>query len=204
MGNADDNKRFWQKTARLYAPIQERSNRKLYAAVTARCRPYVTGKTVLELACGSGQLTLPLYRLAARWHAADYAENMIAAARKRCPTGEFAVEDAAALPHADGSFQVVLIGNALHILPDPEAVLAEAQRVLAADGILLLPTFVYEGRVNRLRMWLTTRLGFRTYHEWTLAELAAQAQAAGFTVLETALLPGSPLPEGFVAARKMP
>ena len=203
MNSSDDNKAFWQKTARMYAPIQERTNRKLYAAVTARSKPYIVGKTVLELACGSGQLTLPLYRLAARWHAADYAENMIAAARKRCPAAEFAVEDASVLPHADGSFQVVLIGNALHILPDPEAVLEEAKRVLCADGILLVPTFVYEGRVNRLRMWLTTKLGFRTYHEWTLAELARQVEAAGFSIIETALLPGSPLPEGFVAARKV-
>ena len=64
----DDNKRFWDHTARFYAGIQERSNRKLYDDMVEATRPYLGDRPrVLELACGSGQFTFPLCDLAEHW-----------------------------------------------------------------------------------------------------------------------------------------
>ena len=199
----DDNKRFWERTAKLYAPIQERSNAALYTAVTEHCKPYLTEETrVLELACGSGQLTLPLSGRAGYWEATDFAERMVEETGRRCPAVHTAVQDATALTYGEGSFHVVLIANALHIMPQPERAMAEIRRVLVPGGILLAPTFVYEGKVNRLRMKLTEMVGFRTFVKWDLEDLAAFLERNGFEVVEKCLLPGSPLPEGFVAGRK--
>ena len=159
---------------------------------------------VLELACGSGQLTLPLHRLAGYWEATDFSEPMAAETARRCPGVKTAVQDATALTYPDGSFNRVILANALHIMPEPAKALAEIRRVLTEDGILLAPTFVYEGKVNRLRMKLTSLVGFRTYAHWTLTELGEFLEGQGFRVLESRLLPGSPLPEGFAAAAKKP
>ena len=200
----DNNKKFWDRTARLYAPIQEASNRILYRQIAACCESYVTGPfRVLELACGSGQLTLPLYQKARFWKATDFSAPMIEQTRRRCPEVRASVQDATHLPDPDRSFQVVLIANALHIMPDPEAALAEIHRVLDDDGILLAPTFVYEGNITRLRMKLTNLVGFRTYHHWTTADLTAALKKAGFQIIEVHLLPGDPLPVAFVSARKL-
>ena len=155
-------KRFWDVVAKLYAPIQERTNRVLYRQVAALCAPYITkDDRVLELACGTGQLTLPLWKQAAFWEATDYSEPMIRELSKRCPPElSCAVRDATALPYADGTFQVVLMANALHIMPQPKLALSEIHRILSPGGIFLVPTFVYEGKVNRLRIKLMMLFGF--------------------------------------------
>ena len=54
----------------------------------------------------------------------------------------FEVADAINLPYADGSFDVVIIANALHVMENPEQALSEINRVLRSNGILIAPNFV--------------------------------------------------------------
>ena len=201
----DNGKGFWDRFARLYAPVQERSNAKLYEQVAVLCAPYITAETdVLELGCGSGQLTLPLCGNARSWKATDFSENMIRELARRCPPSVTpAVRDATDLPYGDSSFQAALIANTLHIMPEPEKALGEIYRVLSPGGVLLAPAFVYEGRPNRPRMWLMTKLGFPSFYEWTFAQLEAFLVEKGFETLQKELIPGDPLPEGFIAVRKV-
>ncbi len=197
----DSNRKFWDRTARLYRPIQEKSNRALYDRVAGCCGRYIhEDSRVLELACGSGQLTLPLHKKAAFWEATDFSQPMLEQLHRRCPEVSCCVQDATALTYDRDSFDVVVVANALHIMPRPELACGEIMRVLRPGGVLLAPTFVYEGRVNRLRMRLTTLVGLRSFHKWDSAGLVAFLMAAGFSVTEQTLLPGDPLPECFVAA----
>ena len=57
--------------------------------------------------------------------------------------------DACKLRYADDSFDVVIIANALHIIPEPEKALAEIRRVLKKDGILIAPNFIHDNK-NRI------------------------------------------------------
>lgn len=198
-------KHFWDFFAKLYTPIQERGNRVLYQQVTALCASYISKEDrVLELACGTGQFTLPLWKQAAFWEATDYSEPMIRELSKRCPKElKCVVRDATALPYLDETFQVVLMANALHIMPEPERALREIHRVLSPRGIFLVPTFVYEGKINRMRMKLMRLLGFPSCHEWTMAELVEFVEQAGFRTVEMKTVGGSPLPEGFLAVEKL-
>ena len=54
----------------------------------------------------------------------------------------FEVADATDLPYENHSFDVVLIANALHVMPEPEKALKEIERVLKEDGLLIAPNFV--------------------------------------------------------------
>ena len=123
---------FWQKTARHYTRSMDRSA-PLYAAVCERIRPHLSrDMNVLELACGTGQLSFPLSPYVRLWEATDAAPAMIQEAKKRIGSSRlhFSVQDAAHLPYAPESFDAVVIANALHILPEPDRVLREIQRVL--------------------------------------------------------------------------
>ena len=185
---------FWQKTARHYTRSMDRSA-PLYAAVCERIRPHLSrDMNVLELACGTGQLSFPLSPYVRLWEATDAAPAMIQEAKKRIGSSRlhFSVQDAAHLPYAPESFDAVVIANALHILPEPDRVLREIQRVLKPGGWLFAPTFVHGGGfVSYLSMhdfWVVEHalLGGRVLPlccaacRWTPAErITAQSRSEG-------------------------
>ena len=62
-------------------------------------------------------------------------------------------------PYAAQSFDVVIVSNALHIVPEPAKALAEIHRVLKNDGVLIAPPFTHannhvRGRVKAFLMKL--------------------------------------------------
>lgn len=115
---------------------------------------------------------------------------------------KFEVQDATALTYEDEAFDVVVIANALHIMPNPDQALSEMLRVLKKDGILFAPTFVYEAGHSKLLIWLMERAGFCTYHKWTSMEYAEYVSQRGFRVIKSTLINGKPLAECVLVAEK--
>lgn len=202
----NDNKEFWQRFAWAYSPIMERSSARLYRDICDRIRPNLNREmNVLELACGTGQLSYPLSGRVRLWEATDFSEAMIAEAKKKNTSRRlhFSVQDATALPYAPESFDAVVISNALHIMPHPEKALSEIRRVLKADGLLFAPTFVHgESTGLRLRVKLMELAGFHTYHKWNAEEFAAFISGHGFEVIHQETLGGSLAPLSYLAAGK--
>ena len=96
----DDNKRFWDRCARFYSVIQEKSNRKLYHQLNQMCMSRLTeNMDVLELACGSGQFTYPLCGRVHSWEATDFSEAMVSQAEKVPCSAHFSCQDATCLPY---------------------------------------------------------------------------------------------------------
>lgn len=128
-------KKIWD----LYAPIYEKAMRadyKYYKFMYDRIPTKIQNKEVLELATGPGLLAKHVAYAAKRMVATDYSEGMIREAQKgKCVDNLiFEVADATDLPYENHSFDVVLIANALHIMPEPEKALKEIERVLKEDG----------------------------------------------------------------------
>ena len=200
----DDNKRFWDRCAGFYTAIQQRSNRRLYRELCLMCLSRLQpDMEVLELACGSGQFTYSLCNRVKSWEATDFSEAMIREAEKNPCAAHFSCQDATRLPYENRSFDLVLMGNALHIMPEPEKALSEIRRVLKDGCLFLAPTFVYEGKVNYLRMWLTTLVGFRTFHHWKEEDLIQFVEKGGFRCISSELVAGDPLPVAFSVFRKV-
>lgn len=104
------------------------------------------GKRVLEVACGSGIGLRHLATTACQVTGCDVDQRNLAEARRLGgPEDKICVELAAAekLPYPNGSFDLVIIFEAIYYLDEVEAFLGEAHRVLAKDGMLLI------GTVNR-------------------------------------------------------
>lgn len=194
---------FWQHVAKLYAPFMKSSSG-LYDQICSGIRPYLRpDMEVLELACGSGQLSFPLAEQVRRWLATDFSPAMIAQAQKLpCPPPlHFSVADATALPYAPHSFDAVVISNALHIMPHPAQALAQVRRVLKPQGLLFAPTFLHGDSTGfHLRVRAMELIGFHTFYPWTEPEFLAFLGRNGFQVTEHRPLGGGLAPLCFAAA----
>lgn len=167
------NKKIWD----LYAPIYEwamRADKKVYQYMYDRIPQVIEGKEVLEIATGPGLLAKQVADAAEQMVATDYSEGMIARAQKGDHPANlaFAVADATALPYGDNSFDVVLIANALHVMPEPEKALAEIDRVLRPGGTLVAPNFVAHKGTFLSRIWsgVLKIAGITFEHQWNPEE----------------------------------
>ncbi len=102
----------------------------------------VTGKRVVDVGCGKGELTRLMAARGARVVGIECSEAQLAQALAAPRVADEAILKgvAEALPLADGSFDVVVMFNSLHHVDaaNRDAALAEARRVLVAGGILFL------------------------------------------------------------------
>lgn len=164
------NKKTWDKFAPIYNLFMKK-DKKTYIQMYRKICIAVRYKKVLELATGTGLIAGNIADFAKSVEATDFSEKMIAQARKNVHANNvrFVVADACKLPYSSESFDVVIISNALHIMPEPEKALAEIHRVLKKDGILIAPTFVHAqmSLPKRLLSKMMSILGFYAEHKWT-------------------------------------
>ncbi len=178
-------KKIWD----LYAPIYKRAmkaDQHIYDFLYARIPEMIRDKEVLEIATGPGLLAKHVAPASKRMIATDYSDGMIAQAKKGDYPGNltFEVADAMNLPYADGSFDVVIIANALHIVPDPGKVLNEIKRVMRPDGLLIAPNFVEHKGTLGSRIWsgILRIAGIRFEHQWTAQQYVNFLENDGWRV----------------------
>lgn len=99
------------------------------------------GKDVLEAACGTGQGAGYLAGLAKSYCAGDFSERILEIARAHYD-GRVAFRrfDAQEMPFGDGSFDVVVLFEAIYYLPSAERFVSECRRVLRPGGKVLIAT----------------------------------------------------------------
>ena len=174
---------FWNRNAKRY----DRFMRKDRAAYEAR--------TVLELAAGTGLIAKNIVRAASHIEVTDASEEMITEAKRnnRSAKLHFSVRDMFCLPYADKSFDVVIVSNALHIVPQPEKALAEIRRVLKDDGVLIAPTFTHGNGTlrDRIKLFFMKLAGFPLNSRWSSADYLAFLRQNGWSVRKSAVLKAS-------------
>jgi ubiquinone/menaquinone biosynthesis C-methylase UbiE len=180
----------------IFAPVYElamRSQKNIYDYMYVRIGEVAKRKDVLELATGPGMIARHIASLANHVVATDFAPKMIETARKaKNPENVcFEVADATSLRFMDKSFDVVVIANALHIIPNPEKALAEIRRVLKDDGVLIAPNFIFKAGGKR-NLWqrILSLVGVRFAHEWTEDEYKSFLKANGWTIEMSYVLKG--------------
>ena len=187
-------KTFWNRTAKIYDHFMKKDH-KAYKQMYSLIYPVVRHKQVLELATGTGLIAKHIVRSADHIEATDASQEMIEQAKQGVKSTKlhFSVQDMFHLPYADRSFDVVIVSNALHIVPEPEKALAEIRRVLKEDGILIAPTFThadndFRGNVKALFMKLA---GFPLHSKWTSEEYLRFLRHNGWAVRKSVVLKAS-------------
>ena len=185
---------FWDRTAIIYDRFMRR-DAAAYDRMYALLRPVVRDKTVLELAAGTGLIAKYIANAAEYIEVTDASEQMIRQAEREnhAENLHFSVQDMFCLPYADAAFDVVIVSNALHIVPQPEKSLREIKRVLKDDGVLIAPTFThaensFPGKVKAFFMNLA---GFPLHSKWTSEEYLKFLQQNDWTVRKSVVLKAS-------------
>lgn len=134
-----------EDAAQVWSSLAEEWQRH-WGAVTAPARSRLLevaavgpGVRVLDVGCGSGELVAEAAATGATATGVDPAPGMVEVARRAGL--DVRVADAESLPWPDGTFDVVLSINALHLTEDPVAALREAARVVRPGGSVGLATW---------------------------------------------------------------
>ncbi len=143
------------------APVYDRLNhllsfgidrswrRRLVRAVSSFCALRGGEVKVLDMACGTGDVSIALRRKGLDVVGADISENMLALARKKAPGIDFRYGDASELPFADGSFDAVTIAFGIRNFDKRAQCIRELHRVLKDGGMLAIAEF----SIPRNRLW---------------------------------------------------
>ena len=189
-----ERKDFWDRNAGRYDRFM-RKDRAAYDEMYAMIQPVVKAKTVLELATGTGLIAKHIVNAAAHIEATDASAEMIAEAKRDNHSAKlhFSVQDMFRLPYANQSFDVVIVSNALHIVPQPEKALIEIKRVLKDDGTLIAPTFTHAGNSfsGKVKAFFMKLAGFPLHSRWTSEEYLRFLRRNGWSVRKSAVLKAS-------------
>ena len=189
-----EHKNFWDRNAGLYDRFM-RKDRAAYEKMYGLIRPVVKDKTVLELASGTGLIAKHIVKATAYIEATDASPEMIAEAKRGNYSAKlhFSVQDMFSLPYAGNSFDVVIVSNALHIVPQPEKSLREIKRVLKDDGVLIAPTFTHAENSLRgkIKAYFIKLAGFPLHSRWTSEEYLSFLRQNGWMVRKSVVLKAS-------------
>ena len=112
-------------------------------------RAITSGMRVLDVACGTGSLTIPAAKAGATVTGVDIATNLLEQARARAKHEglniQFDEGDAEQLPYPDASFDLVVSQFGAMFAPRPERVAAELTRVCRPGGKIAMANWTPRG-----------------------------------------------------------
>jgi ubiquinone/menaquinone biosynthesis C-methylase UbiE len=152
---------------------------------------------VLDIGTGTGRMIELFARGAERFVALDNSVEMLRIARAKLggmdhaaavqAHTEIVLGDFNTLPFADGSFDTILFHQVLHYAQHPERAIAEAARVLAPEGRLLVVDFAAHDLEELRSVHAHARLGF------TDESITRAFAGAGLVPVRTETLAGGKL-----------
>ena len=149
---------------------------------------------MLDCAAGTGELTFAAAKKAESVLCTDLSRNMLRTAQRKArafgaDNVAFAVRNIFDLQDPDNTYDVVIAGNVLHLLSNPQGAVRELYRVLKPGGKLLLPTFTTRGR-GKIFIGIYKKLGFDPEAEYSPSEYKKMLEECGLGRVRTKLLNG--------------
>jgi SAM-dependent methyltransferase len=112
------------------------------------------GDKVLDVACGTGNQSIPAAKLGAKVTGVDIAPNLIDQAKANAESEDLSIRfelgDAESLPYDDETFDVVMTMYGAMFAPRPELVASELARVCRPGGLIAMGNWTLEGFIGQM------------------------------------------------------
>ena len=155
---------FWDKVSGVYDLFENIYNKSVYQSTGESVAKYIKNTDrVLECACGTGAISIFIAPVCKELIVSDYSVGMLKQAKKKLKNYDnidYRRVDITDIEAEDNTFDVVVAGNVIHLLPDPQRAMNELTRVCKDGGRLVIPTYINgdEG-TNKLAVKFLEKLG---------------------------------------------
>lgn len=146
---------YWNNDAANY-DVRAKKSHKAYQTILSFIKNEIsTDMDILDMGTGTGEIPIGICSNTKSINAIDFSPEMIRIARKKADKKgikniSFLVEDGNQLNFEDNSFDVILIINLLHIVPEPENIINEAKRLIKKDGRIIVVTFLNDENLKSI------------------------------------------------------
>ena len=153
------------------------------------------GMTVLDVACGTGNLAIPAAKTGADVTGVDIAPNLVEKARENAKAAglhaKFDEGDAEALSYADASFDAVVTMFGAMFAPRPELVAAELKRVCRPGGLIAMANWTPSGFIGQMFKTTSAHVppppGMTSPVLWGVEETVRERLSEGISKVDTSL-----------------
>src|SRR5215217_2834788 len=153
------------------------------------------GMTVLDVACGTGNLAIPAARTGATVTGIDIAPNLVEQARENAKAAglnaKFDEGDAEALPYEDASFDAVVTMFGAMFAPRPDLAASELKRVCRPGGLIAMANWTPSGFIGQMFKATSAHVppppGMTSPVLWGVEETVRERFGEGISKLDTKL-----------------
>lgn len=199
---------FWDKVAGIY-DIAETINGKAYNAMLEGVRQIVPkGARVLECAAGTGELSIAASEKSESVVCTDLSLPMLEQAKKKCRKAgikniTFEERNIFEMSDENDTYDIVIAGNVLHLLDNPEDAVRELYRVTKHGGKLILPTFMLNknGKIPFF-VKLYKLIGFNPSENYNAESYRKMLEGCGCGPVKLTFIKGI-IPVGFAVMKKI-
>lgn len=189
---------FWSSFAKFY-DVAEALNGEVYREMLSQTRILIPrGAKVLDCAAGTGALSIAAAERAGSVFCTDNSEKMLEVARKKCVRRRldnvlFERKNIFHTECEDDTFDIVIAGNVLHLLANPERAVKELYRVCKPGGKLLLPTFVLKNKnsLSEKLIGIYQKLGFSPNREYSPKSYVEMLKSCNVGEVKARLIKGT-------------
>ena len=186
---------YWESSATKYDNVISLLFRYPMKQVISSTKTTVRDKNVLEIACGTGIVTIQIASTAKNIIATDYSDNMLNELQQKLDKNiniNNVIVSKQDLYNIDlndyniDEFDVIIAANILHLLNDIEKGLKSMQKYLKNDGILIIPTYCHSENIiaQFMSYLLQTISNFPLETSFTSQKLEKILQQNGWNVIK--------------------
>jgi len=201
----NDLKKKWNRLASLYDYFVS-TEENTYNEIKRKIIDHINYEDkILELASGSGRIALDLCPHCKYIEASDISTEMIQRANllkshSRYQNISFDVQDVCAINADNDTYDVIILSNALHILPHPDHAMNEIKRVLKPGGKLIAPNYLHnQSRGALMISKLISAAGYPSYTRFDEDSYHAYVRSHNFKIRHATIIPGR-IPLSYVEA----